>query len=639
MCKQAILQVEIELDLRTASFRNLFQKRLVCVSQRIVQKSRRPTGFDSIRPFRGHWRPTANPAASHCTSWYREWYPQNARELSVRTHQRCEIWAVESNRHAQQTAIGKRAMPSILSRLRTRAVSQTSRHSAQSVHPAPTTATTVTTPTQDERERQPINEPPLQVQESAPATRRIYRDLDLLTNELATEPTSISRGLSPPVRRGPHSSSSNPPTPILGPTEPSVLQAVPTTMGNFDSPKVSQSSSSSGNSAPTGQRGFMERLGDWSTFGRRRAPPPSLNEFGTAQISPSPSAWRARRANSRRSSRPSSNRTTASTNSSPRENNNTPRPSYQSSSDRRGHNRVATFGARELAPDSSPVHTLENPSPEIGTHVVPPLPPLVHPALHSRGTTATYPPDARRTMKEDGEITRRFTFGKSLRAYRSLPRVNHIFETKEEVKARAGDDDGENKGQGRTFPVPTVGSEKPSSPGRVSIPILSIPSSFIATSSSSPSSSTSSSSKSAPAVGPRVPHDPVPVASNLYDPHISIISNALPMQQDAPRVHDRKPLRSSLKASARPPIASSSSSNGGASAHMASLSLVAAADTPSDGAVPQTPVSSPGRSETAKGKRKAEDVDTTPPDPKKATFAVPGVPHVFFLYYVMIFPP
>jgi hypothetical protein len=61
---------------------------------------------------------------------------------------------------------------------------------------------------------------------------------------------------------------------------------------------------------------------------------------------------------------------------------------------------------------------------------------------------------------------------------------------------------------------------------------------------------------------------------------------------------------------------------------MPSLSLVAA--TSSDGLVPHSPISSPGRSETAKGKRKVDDVDTTPPDPKKATFAVPGVPHVFF---------
>ncbi|KAN0128651.1 hypothetical protein V8E53_013570, partial [Lactarius tabidus] len=55
-----------------------------------------------------------------------------------------------------------------------------------------------------------------------------------------------------------------------------------------------------------------------------------------------------------------------------------------------------------------------------------------------------------------------------------------------------------------------------------------------------------------------------------------------------------------------------------------SLSLVAA--TSSDGAVPHTPVSSFGRSESAKGNRKADDVDTTPPDPKKATFAVPSSP-------------
>jgi hypothetical protein len=527
-------------------------------------------------------------------------------------------------------------MPSILSRLRTRAVSQTSRHSAQSVHP---TATTVTTPTHDEqadKEGRPINESSIQVQGSAPVTRKIYRDLDLLTNELATEPSSIHRGLSPPVRRGPPSSS-NPSTPILGPVEPSVSQAA---KGDPDSPKVSQSSNSSGNSAPNG-RGFIERLGDWSTFGRRRAPPPSLNEFGTAQVSPSPSAWRAVRANSRLSSRQSSNRTTASTHSSPNENNNnnTPRLSYQSSSDRRGHKRISTFGARELASDSSPAHSLEHPSPEVNAHIVPPLPPLEHPALRSRGTTATFPPRARRaSMKDDREITLgRFTFRKSLRPYRSLPRVQNIFKTrlnleegKGDVLSRAGDDDGENKGQG-TVPVPTVGTANQSPPARVSVPILPVPSSIIPTSSSSSPSSASSSSKSAPAVDI---HDPIPVASNLNDPHIlSIIGNVVPMQQDVPRVHDRKPLRSSLKATARPPIASSSSSNG---AHM-----LAAVTTSSDGAVPRTPVSSPGRSEMAKGKRKAEDVDTTPPDPKKATFAVPGVPHVFFfsslLYYVIIF--
>ena len=518
-------------------------------------------------------------------------------------------------------------MPSILSRLRTRAVSQTSHHSAQS---APTTATTVTTPTHDEQETQP----PVQVQGSAPATRRIFQDLDLITNELATEPSSISRGLSPPVRRGPHTSS-NPSTPILGPTEPSALPSVLTANVESDSPKPSQTSHSSSNSAPTGQRGFMERLGDWSTFGRRRAPPPSLNEFGMAvQISPSPSAWRAaRRANSRLSSRPSSksNRTTASTHSSPQlhdnNNNNTPRPSYQSSSDRLGHKRISTFGGRELVHDSSPAHTLENLSPEVSPRIVPPMPALVRPL----GMTATYPPDARRESKD---ITRRFTFGKTLRPYRSLPRVQHIFKTKEEDNkgelARAGDDDGENKGQG-SAPIPTVGSSTklPSDAHPISSP-------YTATSSSSLPSSASSSSKSAPAVGPRAPHDPVPVASNLYDPHMSIIGNVVPMQQDVPRVQDRKPLRSSLKSSARPPIASSSSSNAGASVHMPSLSLVAATGTSPDGAVPQTPVSSPGRSETAKGKRKADDVDTTPPDPKKATFAVPGVHHVFFIAIVLL---
>ncbi|KAI0298148.1 hypothetical protein B0F90DRAFT_1632918 [Multifurca ochricompacta] len=56
---------------------------------------------------------------------------------------------------------------------------------------------------------------------------------------------------------------------------------------------------------------------------------------------------------------------------------------------------------------------------------------------------------------------------------------------------------------------------------------------------------------------------------------------------------------------------------------MPSFSLVAAVATTSNRSPPQTPVSSPGRSEIVKGKRKADDVDTTPPDSKKATFAVP----------------
>ena len=67
---------------------------------------------------------------------------------------------------------------------------------------------------------------------------------------------------------------------------------------------------------------------------------------------------------------------------------------------------------------------------------------------------------------------------------------------------------------------------------------------------------------------------------------------------------------------------------------MPSFSLVVAVATALDNAPLHTPVSSPGRSETAKaqGKRKAEDMDITPPDSKKATFtvpAVPGAPHVF----------
>ena len=108
--------------------------------------------------------------------------------------------------------------------------------------------------------------------------------------------------------------------------------------GDSDFPKASQSSSSSANNAPSAGasgRGFIERLGSWSTFGRRQAPPPSINEFGEQiQISPSRSAWRTHLANSRRSSRQSSK--TTSLRSSPAENKeNTPRLSSQSSLGRR----------------------------------------------------------------------------------------------------------------------------------------------------------------------------------------------------------------------------------------------------------------------------------------------------------------
>ncbi|KAI9450711.1 hypothetical protein BJY52DRAFT_1191571 [Lactarius psammicola] len=195
--------------------------------------------------------PTANTVASRSTPWYQQWYPQNARELVRITGG--SSWK-RSNAVHFITPANPRGEPEF--------------------------------PPFSPVGRAALTEPPIQAQGSAPVTRKIYRDLDLLTNELATEPSSIRRGLPPPVRRGPPSSS-NPSTPILGPAEQSVSQATATTTakGDSDSPKVSQSSSSSGNSAPHG-RGFIERLGDWSTFGRRRAPPPSLNEFGATQISP-----------------------------------------------------------------------------------------------------------------------------------------------------------------------------------------------------------------------------------------------------------------------------------------------------------------------------------------------------------------
>jgi hypothetical protein len=525
-----------------------------------------------------------------------------------------------------------------------------SRNPAQSVPPASAATITVATPTHMERPtgEEPINE--ALTRESAPNTRKIYPDIDNLPDDFAAEPMKIRHGLPPPVRRG-LSSSNNQSTPGQ---KPDASSASIGAKSNSDSPKASHSTSSSGNNTPSASasasgRGFIERLGTWSTFGRRRPPPPSLNEFGEQiQISPSPSAWRTRRTNSRRSSRLSSK--TTSLHSSPAENKeNTPRLSSQSSLNRRtpgaasgtatrlkSQRRISTPVARELGFDSP--RTLGHPSPEVIEPSAPP-PPILAPAhsesgLHSRPMTATFPPRAwtARAKNNEGVATSQFTFGKSLRPYRSLPRVQHIFRTRsnkgvegdneqsEGDAAAAGDADGD-----RNVPVPTIASWP--SPINVVVPhlpqLLNPPPSSPSPSSSSPSSNPTA--ILAPS-GPFHAHDPI--APNLYDP------NVVGMQEDAPRVRDKKPLRSSLKASTRPspaPIASSSS-NTGTSPLMPSFSLVAAAAAASDDtATHQTPLSSPDRSETSKGKRKAEDVDITPPDSKKATFAVPGAPHVFFI--------
>jgi len=284
------------------------------------------------------------------------------------------------------------------------------------------------------------------------------------------------------------------------------------------------------------------------------------------------------------------------------------------------------------------------------------LPPLDHPALHShsRSWIATFPPRARRSAGEksnkddddDGGAQGHFTIGKSLRSYRSLPRVQHIFRTRsnnksvDESNEQSGGDtlaEDTEAGGDADVPVPTIASWPSTRPINVLSQSLGPPTHL------SPSSSSfSSSSSSSNPLPVSIPVDNVdahdPIAPNLYDPNISLFGNVVPMQQDAPRVRDKKPLRSSLKASARPsplPIASSSSSsntNKDAAALMPSFSLVAAAATASDSASPHTPVTSPARTENTKvkGKRKAEDVDITPPDSKKATFAVPGVSHVFF---------
>ena len=66
---------------------------------------------------------------------------------------------------------------------------------------------------------------------------------------------------------------------------------------------------------------------------------------------------------------------------------------------------------------------------------------------------------------------------------------------------------------------------------------------------------------------------------------------------------------------------------------MPSFSHVAAAAAASDTAPHQAPLLLPDHSETSKGKRKAEDIDITPPDSKKAMFAMPGVPHNFFFLF------
>ncbi|KAI9510008.1 hypothetical protein F5148DRAFT_667823 [Russula earlei] len=257
------------------------------------------------------------------------------------------------------------------------------------------------------------------------------------------------------------------------------------------------------------------------------------------------------------------------------------------------------------------------------------MPPLDHPALlYSREKTTTYPPRARAkgTKDDDGVAPDQFTFGRALRPHRSLPRVQQLFGTRPNKGGDEGNEQGDNAfaaddsaGDKGGVPVPTIGL------GCITRPINDLTLSLSPPTQTFPSSLSSSSNLISPSasVGPVDAYDPI--ASNLYDLNISLSGNAVRMQQNAPRVRDKKPLRSSLKASARPtPIASTSSSN--PSALMPSISLVAGGATASDGVSPQTPVSSPGRSETARGKRKAEDVDITPPDSKKATFAVPASP-------------
>ena len=548
-------------------------------------------------------------------------------------------------------------MPSILSRLRTRVVSDSSRPSHQAVLPPPTTATTVTTPSEDH-----IDETP-PIQESVPVSRKIYPDLDLLPHDLIANPMTIRHGLPPPVRRGPGPSNLH--TPTTEPARHADVSSTPSAKGDADSPTRPSHSSSTSDHTPPNGGGFIERLGNWSTFGRRRAPPPSLNEFGE-QVSPSPSAWRTRRStNSRLSSRPSSK--TTSTHSSPHENKETtPRLSSQSSFGRRTpaataaarsnsykQQQISTPDARELGFDSP--RTLGHPNPEgAASHsAAPPLPPLDDLALHPHARTmATFPPRARSAdAKNNDEVAQdHFTFGKSLRPYRSLPRVQQIFRTRstnksgEESNERSTEDAlaGVAGGDQGRVPVPTIASWPSTQPINVLSQSLRPPTHLLPSSSSFSSSCSSSNPTPIPIpVGHLDANDPI--APNLYDPGISLFGNVVRMQQDAPRVRDKKPLRSSLKATARPsplPIASSSSSNTGASAHMPSFSLVAAAATASDSATPHTPVTSPTRPENGKGKRKAEDVDTTPPDSKKATFVEPGAFHVFFCsqafyYYVM----
>src|SRR6266576_3917135 len=130
-------------------------------------------------------------------------------------------------------------MPSILSRLRNRAVGQSSHNSAQSVGPAPAATITVTTPTHMERStrEEPINE--ALIQESAPNSRKIYPDIDRLTDDFAAEPMKIRHGLPPPVRRG-LSSSTNHPTPVRRPGHKPDASAPTAAKGDSDSPKASQ---------------------------------------------------------------------------------------------------------------------------------------------------------------------------------------------------------------------------------------------------------------------------------------------------------------------------------------------------------------------------------------------------------------
>ncbi|KAA1472119.1 hypothetical protein DENSPDRAFT_838294 [Dentipellis sp. KUC8613] len=382
-------------------------------------------------------------------------------------------------------------MHSILSRFRTRAISQTTTDSSQS-GPGPITPTNLTT--------DPHVFPPSTPAKPfvSPIERKIYPDVNSLLEEYSAQPSPID---NTPSRR--HSIDGVAVTP-LRPRRPSlpITQASPV-REEEEARTRSDTPSSVAQSAKAGGSRFLSRIssitapGEWSTFGRVKKADTSIpSEFGEQ-----PSAWRSRvakskeRGGSTRSSttqnrsRPSTGPTASSKtpsrkssdrhlNVDDKENSDViPSPpssqpqsdAYTPSSGRPRSNttpgshaqsfssrfaRISTPVARQLGFDSP--RTFGHPSPHNrgrpDASPPPPLPPLDHPELAATllprsqpdamskpldtalfPQSKTFPPrtggaDARqRSHSNREEAEPHWPENRAIRPYRSMPRAQHIF--------------------------------------------------------------------------------------------------------------------------------------------------------------------------------------------------------------------